>query len=199
MAKRTPLGAALHVVDRVVWHIEEKAVAFGVLGLAVILITNVTLRFFNSSLPATEELSQFLVFYITFLGTSYAARSGIHIRMSMLSDALKGPARKALAILIAAGTAAMMFYLSYLSYRYVVRIASLHRVSPILQIPVQYVWMVMPAGLLLTGIQYTLALGRNLISPGAWISYSQLLEGETGTAPAEGAAPAAEARAAKEG
>jgi TRAP-type C4-dicarboxylate transport system permease small subunit len=178
MTKRTTLGVALHVIDRVVWHIEEKAVALGVIGLAVILITNVTLRFFHSSLPATEELSQFLIFYITFLGTSYAARSGMHIRMSMLSDALKGKARKTLAICIAAGTAAMMFYLSYLSYRYVMRVASLHRVSPILQIPVQYVWLVMPAGLFLTGVQYALALGRNIVSKGSWISYSQLLEGE---------------------
>ena len=178
MTRRTPIGTILHVIDRVVCHIEEKAVALGIIGLSLILIANITLRLFNSSLPATEELSQFLIFYITFLGTSYAARNGMHIRMSMLSDALGGVPKKALAILIAAGTAAMMFYLSYLSYRYVVRIASLHRVSPILQIPVQYVWIVMPIGLFLTGIQYSLALGRNLVSPGAWISYSQRMEGE---------------------
>jgi TRAP-type C4-dicarboxylate transport system permease small subunit len=178
MAKKTALSLALRVLDRVVWHIEEKSVALGVVGLAVILVINVILRFFNSSLPATEELSQFLIFFITFLGTSYAARSGMHIRMSMLSDALKGTPRKTLAIFIATGTAAMMFYLSYLSYRYVIRIASLHRVSPILQIPVQYVWMVMPIGMALTGIQYTLALGRNIVSKGAWISYSQLMDGE---------------------
>jgi TRAP-type C4-dicarboxylate transport system permease small subunit len=178
MTKRTPFGATLYLIDRVVWHIEEKAVALGIIGLSIILITNVTLRIFNSSLPATEELSQFLVFYITFLGTSYAARYGMHIRMSMLSDFLGGTPRKVLAVIIAAGTSAMMFYLSYLSYRYVMRIASLHRVSPILQIPVQYVWMIMPIGLFLTGVQYALALGRNLVSPGAWISYSQLMEGE---------------------
>jgi TRAP-type C4-dicarboxylate transport system permease small subunit len=178
MEKRSPASQALHVIDRVVWHIEEKAVALGIIGLAIILVANVVLRMFNSSLPSTEELSQFLIFYITFLGTSYAARNGMHIRMSMLSDALKGKARKALAILIAAGTAAMMFYLSYLSLKYVMRIASLHRVSPILQIPVQYVWVVMPLGLFLTGVQYSLTLGRNLVSPGAWISYSQLMDGE---------------------
>lgn len=178
MKKRTPFGAALHVIDRIVWHIEEKAVALGILALAAILVANVTLRFFNTSLPATEELSQFLIFYITFLGTSYAARYGMHIRMSMVSDALKGPAKKALAIAISAGTAAMMFYLAWLSLKYVLRIASLHRVSPILQIPVQYVWIIMPTGLFLTGIQYTLALGRNLTAKGAWISYSELMEGE---------------------
>jgi TRAP-type C4-dicarboxylate transport system permease small subunit len=178
MASRTTIVAIIRVIDLVVRHIEEKAVALGILGLSVVLITNVVLRMFNSSLPATEELSQFLIFYITFLGTSFAARSGTHIRMSMLSDAVGRVPRKVLAIVIAAGTSAMMFYLSWLSFRYVMTIASLHRVSPILQIPVQYVWVVMPAGLFLTGIQYALALFRNIASPGAWISYSEPMEGD---------------------
>ncbi|MDR2443448.1 MAG: TRAP transporter small permease [Deltaproteobacteria bacterium] len=178
MKKRSPLALCLHLIDRLVWHIEEKAIAFGVLGLAVLLIANVTLRMFNSSVPSTEEVSQFLMFYITFLGTSYAARSGMHIRMSMLSDLLKGVPRKVLAIFVSAITAIVMFYLTYLSLKYVLKIASLHRVSPILQVPVQYVWIVMPIGMFLTGIQYSLALIRNLISPGAWISYSVSLDNE---------------------
>lgn len=176
--KQSPLAAVLHFVDRAVYQIEEKAIAFSVILLALILIGNVTLRFFNSSIASTEELSQFLMFFITFLGTSYAARSGMHIRMSMLNDALKGKARKILAIAVSLGTAVVMFYVAYLSFRYVAKIASLNRVSPILQWPVQYIWIVMPVGMFLTGIQYTLAFIRNLISPGAWVSYSVPLDDE---------------------
>ena len=170
--------AVLHVVDRTVYHIEEKAIAFSVILLAAILVGNVTLRFFNSSIASTEELSQFLMFFITFLGTSYAARSGMHIRMSMLSDALRGKPQKILAIVVSVGSAIVMFYIAYLSYKYVMKIASLNRVSPILQWPVQYVWIIMPIGFFLTGIQYTLAFIRNIISPGAWISYSVMIENE---------------------
>ncbi len=177
-AKRTPLGSILNFVDRLVYQIEEKSIAFSVILLAVILIGNVTLRFFNSSIASTEELSQFLMFFITFLGTSYAARSGMHIRMSMLADALKGRPRKILSIVVSLGTAVIMFYVAWLSFRYVMKIASLNRVSPILQWPVQYIWIVMPVGMFLTGIQYSLAFVRNLISPGAWISYSVPLEEE---------------------
>ena len=118
------------------------------------------------------------MFFITFLGTSYAARSGMHIRMSMLNDALKGKARKILSTLVALGTAVVMFYVAYLSYKYVMKVASFNRVSPILQWPVQYIWIVMPIGMFLTGIQYTLAFFRNLISPGSWISYSVPLDEE---------------------
>ena len=176
--KRSPVSAVLHIVDRTVYQIEEKAIALSVILLALILIGNVTLRFFNSSIASTEELSQFLMFFITFLGTSYAARSGMHIRMSMLSDTLKGAPRKILAIIVALGSAIVMFYVAYLSYRYVMKVASLNRVSPILQWPVQYIWIIMPIGMFLTGIQYTLAFIRNLISPGAWISYSVPLDNE---------------------
>ena len=178
--EKSPLVTVLHYIDRAVYHIEEKVIAFSVILLAIILIANVILRtsLFNSSLASTEELSQFLMFFITFLGTSYAARSGMHIRMSMLQDALKGTPRKIMAIIVSLGTAIVMFYVAYLSYRYVMKIASLNRVTPILQWPVQYVWIIMPIGIFLTGVQYTMAFFRNLISPGAWVSYSIPLEKE---------------------
>ncbi|MDR1546473.1 MAG: TRAP transporter small permease [Deltaproteobacteria bacterium] len=178
MTKPSTAAAFFQRVDFIVRHVEEKALALSVLGLASILILNVVLRCFNSSIISVEELSQFLMFFITFLGCSYSARSGMHIRMSMLSDALKGRPRKALAVAVAVFSAAVMFLLAWLSLRYVLKVASLHRVSPILQIPVQYIWFVMPAGFFLTGVQYTLTVARNLMTPGAWISYSNLLENE---------------------
>lgn len=176
--KRSPAAAVLHIVDRAVSHIEEKTIAFSVILLALILIGNVTLRSFNSSIASTEELGQFLMFFITFLGTSYAVRNGMHIRMSMLNDALKGTPRKILAMAVALGSAIVMFYVAYLSCRYVMKVASLNRVSPILQWPVQYIWIIMPIGIFLAGIQYILAFIRNLISPGAWISYSVSMDCE---------------------
>ena len=168
----------VHLLDRIVFHIEEKVTAFSVIFMALILITNVVFRWLDSSLASTEELSQFLMFFITFLGTSYAARTGMHIRMSMLSDVLKGKAKKALALVVSLLSALILLYLAWLSYRYVVKIAGFNRVSPILQVPVQYVWMIMPVGLLLTSIQYFLAFVRNIISPGAWISFSVRNEAE---------------------
>ena len=165
------LSTAAHCVDRVVFHIEEKVTAFSIIFMAIILVANVILRQFNSSLASAEELSQFLMFFVTFLGTSFAARSGMHIRMSMLSDALRGKAQKILAIVVSLFTAIVMLYVAYLAARYIMKVAGFKRVSPILQVPVQYVWWAMPAGLFLTSLQYFLAFVRNLISPGAWISY----------------------------
>jgi len=174
----SPVVAVLNFIDRVLYHIEEKALAFSIIFMALILIGNVVLRCFNSSIASTEELCQFLIFFVTFLGTCFAARKGMHIRMSLLNDILKGKAKKALAIIVALVSAAVMFYVAYLSFRYVMKISTLNRVSPILQWPVQYIWIVMPIGMFLTGIQYLLAFIRNLTSPGCWISFTVPMEEE---------------------
>jgi len=174
------IAGAAHCIDRVVYHIEEKSIAVSVLLMAVILVVNVIMRGFGSSLAATEELSQFLMYFITFLGTSYAARKGMHIRMSMLSDAVRPAAQKALCLIVSLLTAVILLYVAWLCYRYVMKIGSLNRVSPILGWPVQYIWIIMPIGMFLTSIQYLLAFVRNAASPGAWLSYSVPLgcEGE---------------------
>jgi TRAP-type C4-dicarboxylate transport system permease small subunit len=66
-----------------------------------------------------------------------------------------------------------------------------NRVSPILQWPVYYAYLIMPLGFLLTGLQYVLTFIRNVISPGTWISYSVQQENELGLGAASGGKPGA--------
>jgi len=179
--KTTTLGAAaLRGLDILLRQIEEKIIALSVILMALILIANVLLRFLNQSFHPTEELSQFLIFFVTFVGTSYGARSGLHIRMSLLNDTLKGAPRKALAIVVSLTTALFLFYVAWLSWRYVERVGAQNRVSPILHWPVYYIYLVMPLGFLLTGLQYVLTFMRNIISPGTWISYAVQHENSLG-------------------
>jgi TRAP-type C4-dicarboxylate transport system permease small subunit len=193
--KTTTIGglgvAALRGFDRLLRQLEEKIIALSVFLMALILIANVILRFFNRSFHPTEELSQFLIFFVTFIGTSYAARTGLHIRMSLLNDVLSGAPRKALALFVSLTTALILFYVAYLSWRYVARVGAQNRVSPILQWPVYYVYLVMPLGFLLTGLQYVLTFIRNIISPGAWISYAVQHENTLGLGAAADEKPAA--------
>jgi len=187
------LTAILKGLDALLYQIEEKFITFSVILMALILIANVLLRFIGSSFHPTEELSQFLIFFVTFLGTSYAARTGQHIRMSLLSDVLKGVPQKALALFVSLTTALVLFYVAWLSWRYVERVGIQNRVSPVLQWPVYYVYLVMPLGFFFTGLQYALTFIRNIISPGAWVSYAVQNENNLGMgASAEGKATAGE-------
>jgi len=184
-------AAALRGLDSLLRQVEEKVIAMSVFLMALILIANVLLRFFNRSFHPAEELSQFLIFFVTFIGTSYAARTGLHIRMSLLNDILKGAPRKALALFVSLTTALVLFYVAWLSWRYVDRVGAQNRVSPILQWPVYYVYLIMPLGFLLTGLQYVLTFIRNVQSPGTWVSYAVQHENDLGLGSSSGGPPAA--------
>jgi len=166
---------ALAAVDRGIAYFEAFVLAAGILLMAANSIANVLGRFvFSQSLYFSEELNQFLIVLITFVGLSYAARKGRHIRMSALYDQLSDRGRKILMIVIATVTAAVMFVLAWYAYEYVSRVARLGKVTPSLQLPLwlTYVWV--PIGFVITGIQYVLTVIQNLRHPDVYISYEQV-------------------------
>ena len=105
---------------------EEALISLGIMTMAFVAIVNVIGRnLFMHSFSWVEEITQFSIVIVTFIGTSYAARKGLHIRMSMLPDLLGelGGAgkflRKGLALSVSLGTALFMFYLTWYSGMYV--------------------------------------------------------------------------------
>jgi len=160
-------------VRRALTRVEESCLAVGILGIAALTIGNVVARLFGGALFFAEELSQFLIIGVTFLGLGYAASRGRHIRMSALFDALPARQRKALMLLITATTAALLFFLAYLGVRYALGpMRILGSVSPTMQVPLWTVYLMAPLGLALAGIQYVLAFAKNLTTEGVWLSFA---------------------------
>lgn len=150
-------------VDGVISKIEVFILSWGVIAMAVNTIANVFGRYvFHQSIYFSEELNEFLIVIITFMGLGYATRKGIHIRMSAIYDALPQKLRKILMILITITTAAMMATLTWYAVEYVTKVASRGRVTPALQVPLYltYIWVVI--GLGLATLQYLLTALRNL-------------------------------------
>jgi C4-dicarboxylate transporter DctQ subunit len=165
----------LAAVDNTIARFEAFVLAFGVLLMAANSIANVIGRFvFARSLYFSEELNQFLIVLVTFVGLGYAARKGRHIRMSAVYDQLSDRQRKAMMILIAGVTAAVMFVLAYYSYVYVARVATLGKVTPSLQVPLYLTYFWVPLGFIITGIQYIMTVVKNLQSDDIYISYEQI-------------------------
>ena len=68
-------------------RVEKFIISWGTITMAVVSIINVLSRnIFHVSFSWVEEISQFSVVLVTFVGTAYAARMGLHIRMTALSD-----------------------------------------------------------------------------------------------------------------
>ncbi|MEH6823801.1 MAG: TRAP transporter small permease [Motiliproteus sp.] len=162
-------------IDLLIGKAEMAVLSGGILLMATNTIANVFGRyFFNQSLYFTEELNQFLIVIITFMGLGYVTRKGRHIRMSAFYDMMSDRYKKRLMILIAALTAVVMFVLAWYAYEYVAKIAHRGRVTPALQVPLYltYIWVVV--GFVVTGIQYLLTMVKNcdLADPDVYISFT---------------------------
>jgi TRAP-type C4-dicarboxylate transport system permease small subunit len=172
----SPIGI-LGKTDAVIGRIEVFILSWGVILMAANTIANVLGRYvFQQSIYFSEELNEFLMVIITFMGLGYATRKGIHIRMSAIYDILPPKTRKALMIVIAATTSVMMATLAWYAFEYVQKVASRGRITPSLQVPLYltYVWVVI--GLALTSVQYLLTAIRNLnfAEEKIYVSYNEI-------------------------
>ena len=160
---RNPLLKAIDYLDWLLSKFEEIMLAFGVVAMATVTILAVITRFiFNDALTVTDELNMTFIIIVTFAGLSYAARNARHIRMSAIYDALSPKIRKPLIIVISLVTGLFMFVLSYYSYIYIVEVYESGRILPALGIPVFYIYLWVPVGFCITGLQYLFTVVKNL-------------------------------------
>jgi len=152
-------------------RLEGWVLAAAMLVMAVATILNVFARnVTGDSISATEELNQFLIVLVCFVGLSYAAGEGRHIRMTALSDAVPEAKRRWLLLFVSATTAALLFGLAWFAAQYAL---SVDRRSPVLDVPLRWIYLVAPLGLTLGGVQYAMAAVRNFRGPGVWVSYDR--------------------------
>lgn len=153
----------LKKIDQWMERLEKLLISFGVIFMALILIVNVILRtFFAGGLSFSEEVGQALLMTITFVGMSYVARHGKHIRMSAVYDLMSPRLKKATAILISLVTSAALFWMSYISCTYVLSLKASFRVTPALRIPVYLITCVVVYGFLSSAVQYLYIAWLNL-------------------------------------
>lgn len=162
-------------VDRVIARFEAVILAYGILLMALNSTANVFGRFvLSQSLYFSEELNQFLIVLITFMGLGYATRMGRHIRMSAIYDTLPDRGKKVVMVIIALVTSAVMFTLAWYSYKYVHQIWKLQKVTPALQVPLYLTYIWVPIGFVVTGIQYALTVVKNFLEPDVYISWEKV-------------------------
>jgi TRAP-type C4-dicarboxylate transport system permease small subunit len=168
---KNPFFKAIDFLDLILSRLEEFMLAIGVIGMAIMTIAAVVTRFvFNDALTITDEMNMIFIIVVTFAGLSYAARNGRHIRMSAIYDAMPVKTRKILMICISTITAFFMFLLAYYSYYYIVEVYESGRVLPALGIPVFYIYLWVPIGFTVTGVQYSFTVIKNLREKDVFLS-----------------------------
>lgn len=153
----------LDAIDGVIAKIEEFMMAVGVILMAVNTIANVISRFvFNHSIIFAEELNSVFILLVTFAGVGYAARHGRHIRMSAIYDHLGDKARKVLMTFITGVTAICMLFLAWFAVEYIISIQAKGRIMPALGVQVYLIYLWVPVGFFVTGVQYAMTMLKNL-------------------------------------
>lgn len=161
-------------LDRGLGIMERLLIGGSVLAMAAIMTGNVLGQiFFSSGIPGTEEVTEMLIIVMTFIGVGYGARHARHISMSAIYDQLTGGARKTLLIVICVGTGLLMFYFAWKSAVYTFDIYERGRVSSSLHFPLWIVYLALPIGFTLAGVQFMLTTVRNLTSPDIYRSFTE--------------------------
>lgn len=161
-------------VFKILESIEKSALSFGVMLVALLSIINVGSRtFFGESLAAAEEMTQFLMIMITFIGTSYAASQGRHIRMSAFYDMLSAKGRRNMMIFTSFVTGSLLWFLTYFAVSYAHTLKVLGTKSPVLGVPYTLVYWLAPIGLFMAGLQYFMTFVRNCNSADPYFSYTK--------------------------
>ncbi len=164
-------------LNRIVSKIEKYILSYGIICLATVTVGNVLSRkLFNYSWSFAEEISQFILVIVTFMGISYAARKSRHIRMTAFYELVNDKAKKILILLVSLVTAAILFYLSYQAVLFVLEVKMYGRVTPALRVPFYLVIMWAPAGLFLGAIQYLLTFIKNITIKEVWLSNEEKSE-----------------------
>ena len=173
--QKSSLPGFLGTLDNGIAKVEAIILATGVLLMAINTVANVVGRFLLvESLHFSEEVNRILIVMITFAGLGYAARHGRHIRMSAIYDIFPTNIRRLMMILISFVTSAIMFFLCWYSVSYIHSVYSTGRVLPTLGFPIYLIYLWVPVGLTVTGIQYFMAGIKNIFSRDVYLSTTVL-------------------------
>jgi len=153
--------------DRALIRVNRYAVIAILATMAVMVFANVALRFAtDSSILWVEEVSRYLMIWLTFLGAGLVLRYGGHIGIDTLQHALPrhAAALRALIFLLLLGFFVVMLVLSF---RYAM--LTWGQTTPVMQIPIGAVYLAMPVGFGLL-IAHLLLMAASYVRRGAFLA-----------------------------
>jgi TRAP-type C4-dicarboxylate transport system permease small subunit len=127
----------------------NRWIVIAMMAVMVLLVfMNVVSRYiFNHSIIWAEEVSQYLMIWVAFLGAGLALRQGRHVAVEMLQDRLPPTARRMTRHLVALLLILFMGILTVLGFRFAH--FAWDQETPVLNIPLGVPYLAVPIGALL--------------------------------------------------
>lgn len=111
----------------------------------------------NSSPDWTDELSRYLFIASVFFGCSYSLKRNNHYAITFLRDKTQGNIKKAVNVFVNLSIAFFCFFCLYYGIEMVVLLLKTRQRTPSLEIPIAWVYLVIPIGM---GLMFLRALGN---------------------------------------
>lgn len=127
----------------------NRAIVFIMMAvMATLVFTNVITRYiFNFSIIWAEEVSQYLMVWIAYLGAGLALRQGRHVAIEMFQDRLRAPLARALRAAIAGMILVFLAVLAVLGFQFVA--FAWIQETPVLNISLGIPYLAVPIGAML--------------------------------------------------
>ena len=136
MKPDSPFRKAINAIE--VW-----VSVFAMLLLILVVSIQVFCRYvLQDSLAWTEELARYLVIWSVLFGCSFAMRTDSHLELSILGNTQEETIDHEISIIMV-----------YAGMESVINIHWSEQLTPAMQLPAWIIWMAMPAGFGLMGIQ----------------------------------------------
>lgn len=148
MAANTPPAGGIAAFERILLAGNRGLIIAMMALMAALVFANVVSRYvFNYSIIWAEELSQYLMVWITFLGAGLAMREGRHVAVEMLQNALPQPMARAARVIVVIAVLAFLATLVVLGAMF----ASFawDQETPVMNIPTGIPYLAVPIGALL--------------------------------------------------
>lgn len=137
-----PLLKPLKKIERGLDAIIQPVVFAGMVALIGVITLQIISRVLFSAVGWTEEVSRFLLVWITFLAATLAFQRGRHIAVTFAVDALPGRLRQVARIIATLSVIAFLVALMIIGYRYM-QVQSFQK-SASLQLSMTYVYAIIP-------------------------------------------------------
>jgi TRAP-type C4-dicarboxylate transport system permease small subunit len=127
----------------------NRAIIFIMMAImATLVFTNVITRYvFNFSIIWAEEVSQYLMIWIAYLGAGLALRQGRHVAIEIFQDRLRAPLGRALRAAIAGMILVFLAVLTVLGFQFVA--FAWIQETPVLNISLGIPYLAVPIGAML--------------------------------------------------
>jgi TRAP-type C4-dicarboxylate transport system permease small subunit len=132
----------LEWIDRILGMVLQPVIFVGMISLTAVITLQIVSRVLFTSVSWTEEVSRFLLIWVTFLGATLAFQQGRHIAVTLMRDNLPLRLRKIVTGLSIMIMIAFLVTLAVIGWRYM-NLQSFQK-SPSLRISMTYIYAVMP-------------------------------------------------------